>query len=47
MGWLNKFVDEAKYAHDINHVGPAYVYAEQAAKELESGGKLNYLNFFK
>lgn len=39
MGWLNKLANEAKYAHDINYLGPAYVQAEQAAKELESEGK--------
>jgi hypothetical protein len=39
MGWLNKFVDEAKYAHDVNYLGPAYVHAEKAAKQLESEGK--------
>lgn len=39
MGWLNTLVDEAKFAHDINYLGPAYVQAEQAAKQLESEGK--------
>lgn len=39
MGWLNTLVDEAKFAHDINYLGPAYVHAEQAAKQLESEGK--------
>lgn len=39
MSWLDKLVDEAKYTHDINYAGPAYVHAEQAAKQLESEGK--------
>lgn len=39
MSWLDKLANEAKYAHDINYLGPAYIQAEQAAKELESEGK--------
>lgn len=39
MGWLNTLVDEAKFAHDINHLGPAYYITSQAKKDLRKQGK--------
>ena len=39
MGWLNTLVDEAKFAHDINYLGPAYYITSQSKEDLREQGK--------